>query len=311
MSMANTIFSVGNDGLPTYIKNMPTAVPGTDVEYQLYNPATQASDVTDNLASQLVRGTLTFSKERLKELDPSYTGFTQIFVLRMPEFMKAVADGYVLDGFASDQQSQIAKYHLNNLKSMLELASTSYQGTPELTLNTADINVGWSEKNYAAPTYSLYDSTNFSITMLETRREPLRRALEYYISGMADPNAKITHLHGAIDRATGNLMEPSLSNTTFAFMMVQTDNTLRNIQDISIWTNCIPTSVPRDQLNWTLGEIDVVQPQSISFRGIYLPHSQSSAIHKKARELMAIRTQYYKRIDELNEKDYGTESWDG
>lgn len=311
MSMANTIFSVGNDGLPTYINNMPTAVPGTDVEYQLYNPAAQVSDVTDNLASQLVRGTLTFSKERLKELDPSYTGFTQIFVLRMPEFMKAVADGYVLDNFAGDQQAQIAKYHLKNLKAMLELASTSYQGTPELTLNTADINVGWAEKNYAAPTYSLYDSTNFSITMLETRREPLRRALEYYISGMADPNAKITHLHGAIDRATGKLMEPSLSNTTFAFMMVQTDNTLRNIQDISIWTNCIPTSVPRDQLNWTLGEIDVVQPQNISFRGIYLPHSQSSAIKKKARELMAIRTQYYKRIDELNEKDYGTESWDG
>lgn len=311
MSMANTIFSVGSDGLPTYIRNMPTAVPGTSIEYQRYEAPSSAEEVQEGLKSQLVRGTLTFSKDRLKELDPSYTGYTQIFVLRMPEFMKAVKDGYVIDGFAGDSQVQVAKYHYNNLKAMLELASTSYQGTPELTLNTADINVGWSEKNYAVATYSAYDSTSFTIRVLETRREPLRRALEYYISGMADPNAKITHLHGAMDRATGELMEPSLSNTTFAFMMVQTDQTLRNIQDISIWTNCIPTTVPRDQLNWTLGEIDAVQPQDIQFRGIYLPHSQSSAIHTKARELMAIRAQYYKRIDELTQKDYGAEDWDG
>ena len=311
MSMANTIFSVGSDGLPTYIRNMPTAVPGTTIEYQRYETPSSAEEVQEGLKSQLVRGTLTFSKDRLKELDPSYTGYTQIFVLRMPEFMKAVKDGYVIDGFAGDSQIQVAKYHYNNLKAMLELASTSYQGTPELTLNTADINVGWSEKNYAVATYSAYDSTSFTIRVLETRREPLRRALEYYISGMADPNAKITHLHGAMDRATGELMEPSLSNTTFAFMMVQTDQTLRNIQDISIWTNCIPTTVPRDQLNWTLGEVDAVQPQDIQFRGIYLPHSQSSAIHTKARELMAIRAQYYKRIDELTQKDYGADDWDG
>ena len=311
MSMANTIFSLGNDGLPTYIHNMPTAVPGTKIEYQRYEAPRSVEEVQEGLKSQLVRGTMTFSKEKLKELDPSYTGYTQIFVLRMPEFMKAVADGYVIDGFAGSEQVQIAKYHYNNLKAMLELASTSYQGTPELTLNTSDINVGWAEKNYAVATTSAYESTSFTIRVLETRREPLRRALEYYISGMADPNAKICHLHGARDRATDEIMEPSLSNTTFAFMMVQTDQTLRNIQDISIWTNCIPTTVPRDQLNWTLGEVDVVQPQDIQFRGIYLPHSNSEPLHKKARELMAVRAQYYKRIDELSEKDYGTDSWDG
>ena len=165
MSMANTIFSVGSDGLPTYIRNMPTAVPGTTIEYQRYETPSSAEEVQEGLKSQLVRGTLTFSKDRLKELDPSYTGYTQIFVLRMPEFMKAVKDGYVIDGFAGDSQVQIAKYHYNNLKAMLELASTSYQGTPELTLNTADINVGWSEKNYAVATYSAYDSTSWRLAV--------------------------------------------------------------------------------------------------------------------------------------------------
>ena len=312
MSMANTIFGVGNDGLPTYIKQMSTEIPGTaagSTEYQKYSSPSSVDDVRNNLVSQIVRGTMTFSKDKLKELDPSYTGYTQIFVLRMPEFMKAVRDGYVLEGFASDDQVKIARYHYENLKALLELGSTSYTGTPELTMQTADVNVGWAEKNYAVATTSAYESTQFTIRILETRREPLRRALEYYISGMTDPNAKLTHLHGAIDRANGNLMEPSLSNTTFAFMIVQTDQTMRNIQDISIWTNCIPTTVPRQQLDWTLGEVDVVQPQDITFRGIYLPHSNSSALHTKARQLMAIRTQYYKRIDEFTQTDYGANDW--
>lgn len=312
MSMANTIFSVGSDGrTPVYIDSMPTNMPGSKIPYDLYHSPKSRDDVRNSVASQLVRGTLTFSKQRLKELDPSYTGYTHIFVLRMPDFMKEVARGNVVEGFGGSEQSQIAKYHCDNLKAMLELASTSYQGSPELTMNTADVNVGWSEKNYAVPTYSQFDATQFTITVLETRREPLRRALEYYISGMSDPNAKITHLHGAKDPTTGDLMVPSLSNTTFAFMIVQTDNTLLRIQDISIWTNCIPTNVNRDQLNWTNGEVDIVQPQSVSFRGIYLPHSNSMAIHKKARELMAVRSMYYKRIDELTETDYGAKDWDG
>ena len=195
MSMANTIFSVGSDGLPTYIRNMPTAVPGTSIEYQRYEAPSSAEEVQEGLKSQLVRGTLTFSKDRLKELDPSYTGYTQIFVLRMPEFMKAVKDGYVIDGFAGDSQVQVAKYHYNNLKAMLELASTSYQGTPELTLNTADINVGWSEKNYAVATYSAYDSTSFTIRVLETRRAISSVSKIIKLSSSASDNERLSRIN--------------------------------------------------------------------------------------------------------------------
>ena len=311
MSMGKTIFSVGNDGMPKYIKAMSTIVPGTkNEEYDpMYNLPANADEVVEGLKSQLVRGTMTFSKDKLRQLDPSYTGFTQVFVLRMPDFMKAVANGDVVANFAGTHQSKIAKYHYENLRAMLELGTTSYSGTPDLTLNTSTVNVGWTEKNYTVPTSSAYEATSFNLTVLETRREPLRRALEYYIAGMADPNAKIAHLHGAIDTATGNLMEPSLSNTTFAFMIVQTDQTLRNIQDVSIWTNVIPTSVPRSHMDWTLGEIDIVQPYSLSFNGIYLPNTNSPIVYDKARKLMAIRAQYYKRIDELNKNDYGADEW--
>lgn len=313
MSMGNTIFASNGDNLPEYIKAMSTIVPGT-TNTEEYKPAyelpTSATDVANGIKSQLIRGTMTFSKDKLRQLDPSYTGYTQVFVLRMPEFMKQVADGNVITGFAGSDQSKIAKYHYENLRAMLELGTTSYSGTPDLTLNTATVNVGWAEKNYSVPTYSAYEATSFTLTVLETRREPLRRALEYYISGMADPNAKIAHLHGAKDSVIENApMEPSLSNTTFAFMIVQTDQTLRNIQDVSIWTNAIPTSVPRSHMDWTLGEVDIVQPYSLSFNGIYLPNANSAAVYNKARKLMAIRAQYYKRLDELNATEFGADDW--
>ena len=172
MSMGKTIFSVGNDGMPKYIKAMSTIVPGTkNEEYDpMYNLPANADEVVEGLKSQLVRGTMTFSKDKLRQLDPSYTGFTQVFVLRMPDFMKAVANGDVVANFAGTHQSKIAKYHYENLRAMLELGTTSYSGTPDLTLNTSTVNVGWTEKNYTVPTSSAYEATSFNLTVLETRR---------------------------------------------------------------------------------------------------------------------------------------------
>ena len=51
--------------------------------------------------SQLIRGTMSFSKDKLQELDPSYTGYTHVFVLRLPAFMTAIADGRIQGDFVS------------------------------------------------------------------------------------------------------------------------------------------------------------------------------------------------------------------
>ena len=146
--------------------------------------------------SQLIRGTMSFSRDKLRELDPSYTGYTQIFVLRMPYFMTQIANGNVLPGYAENAVAE-AQMHCKNLKALIELGSTSYSGTPDLTLNTTEVNTGFSERSYPAPTYSAYDGKSFTIRCLETRGEPLRRGLEYYINGITDANVKATMLHGA------------------------------------------------------------------------------------------------------------------
>lgn len=292
-----------------YIEMFPTGTSAgaTETTYNKYNVG------SIDVASQIVRGTMTFNKEKLRELDPSYSGYTHIFVTYMPEFMRALCQNHIIGG--GENAQRIAQYHYANLKAIIEMGSTSYSGTPNLELQTADVNVGFAEKNFAVATYSAYDSTQFTIRCIETYGEPLRHAVEYYIEGISDPNAKYQHLHGAAETAGGSNgkwvpMQPSLANTTFGIMVVQTDQTLHNIQDISIWTNCIITSIERSHLDWELGTIETVQPQTLNFRGVYLPHSNAPAVRERAKRYLAKRLHYYKRLDDMSEAEYGFTKWD-
>lgn len=260
-----------------------------------------------DVESQLLRGTMSFSKDRLRELDPSYTGYTHIFVLRMPPFMTAVANGYQLPNYEADGV-QLAQNHCKNLKALLELGSTSYSGTPDLTMNTSEVNVGWSERSYPAPTYSQYDGKQFTIRCLETRGEPLRRAIEYYISSITDPNVKATMLNGALNQ-DGTLMEPTLANYTFSLMIVQTDQTLLKIQDISLWNSCMITNFDRSNLDWENGSIDIVAPKDVQFSGVYIPDAGNSVVLERAKRLLGVRLAYYRRFSELTEKMLGADSW--
>lgn len=260
-----------------------------------------------DVESQLLRGTMSFSKDRLRELDPSYTGYTHIFVLRMPPFMTAVANGYQLDNYEKDGV-QLAQNHCKNLKALLELGSTSYSGTPDLTMNTSEVNVGWSERSYPAPTYSQYDGKQFTIRCLETRGEPLRRAIEYYISGITDPNVKATMLNGALNQDR-TLMDPTLANYTFSLMIVQTDQTLLKIQDISLWNSCMITNFDRSNLDWENGSIDIVAPKDVQFSGIYIPDAGNSVVLERAKRLLGVRLAYYRRFNELDATWLGADAW--
>ena len=254
-------------------------------------------------SSQIIRGTMSFSKDKLRELDQSYTGYTHIFVTKMPYFMSQLAKGKMLE--SNPELVKEAQYHFNNLKAMLELASTSYNGTPDLVLNTAEVNIGWAERSFAVPTTSAYDSTQFTIKCLETRSEPLRKGREWYINGITDAIGKYTDYYGATDDQ-GYLLEFLAENHTFEFMVVQTDSTLRNIQDISIWRNSFFTDVQRDQLNWDQGQIEVVQPQDVQFKGIYYPNGQrNQGIFNVAKKYLAKRYSLYKKIDDFTDKDFG------
>lgn len=265
---------------------------------------------TYDAESQLLRGTMSFSKDKLQELDPSYTGYTHVFVTRVPPVLTAPANGRQITGFDDTGNGGIenAKAHCRNLKAILEMGCTSYSGTPDLQLQTSEVNIGFSERSYPAPTISAYDGKQFTLKCLETRGEPLRRGIEYYISAIADPNVKAAMMNGALNM-DGTLMDPTLANFTWSFMIVQTDQTLLNIQDITLWNSCIITGIDRSNLDWENGTIDIVQPRDVAVVGVYMPDSRNPYIEDWAKKLMGTRIKYYKRYQDMSEEDIGCQYW--
>ena len=288
----NPMYGLRADGAPTYVSRMETA-PGR------YSTA----------ESQLLRGTMSFSKDKLQELDPSYTGYTHVFVLRLPPVMTAPANGRQIAGFEQNGVEN-AQRHCRDLKAIFELGCTSYSGTPDLTLNTSEVNVGWSERSYPAPTTSAYDGKQFTLRCLETRGEPLRRGIQYYISAITDPNVKAAMMNGALNM-DGTLMEPTLPNFTWSFMIVQTDQTLLNIQDVSIWQNCLITGIDRSNLDWENGTVDIIQPKDVQFSGVYMPDAHNQYIDAMAQKLLGARLKYYRRFSDMDESWLATSSWQG
>lgn len=286
----NPLYGLNSDGAPNYVSRMDTSM--------VYN-----------VESQLLRGTMSFSKDKLQELDPSYTGYTHVFVLRLPPIMTAPANGRQIQGFEPDGVAK-AQAHCRNLKAIFEMGCTSYSGTPDLTLNTSEVGIGWSERSYPAPTTSAYDGKQFTLRCLETRGEPLRRGIEYYTSGVTDPNVKAAMMNGALNM-DGSLMDPTLANFTWAFMITQTDQTLLNIQDISVWNSCIINGVARDNLDWENGTVDIVQPREISFTGVYMPDAHNPYIDAMAKKLLGTRLKYYRRYQDMGNDWLNTDSWQG
>ena len=175
----------------------PIKINGTSYDQLAYGKVLSPENTAQNaqlysVESQLLRGTMSFSPERLKELDPSYQGYTHVFVLRIPPVMTEPAKGNQLAGY-QENGPEIAKRHCQNLKTLFEMGCTAYSGTPDLTLNSTQVQVGYNDRSYAAPTFSEWSSTNFSLTVLETRGDPLRHGIEYYIGNcVGDPNLKAT-----------------------------------------------------------------------------------------------------------------------
>jgi len=265
---------------------------------------------TYDAESQLLRGTMSFSKDKLQELDPSYTGYTHVFVTRVPPVLTAPANGRQISGFDTIGAGGVetAKAHCRNLKALLEMGCTSYSGTPDLQLQTSEVNIGFAERSYPAPTIASYDGKQFTLKCLETRGEPLRRGIEYYISAIADPNVKAAMMNGALN-LDGSLMDPTLANFTWSFMIVQTDQTLLNIQDITLWNSCLITGVDRSNLDWENGTIDIVQPRDVAVVGVYMPDSRNPYIENWAKRLMGTRIKYYKRYQDMSEEDIGCQYW--
>ena len=266
------------------------------------------------VTADLIAGTLNYSPDRLKELDPHHTGRSFVFVIRLPQYMVNIANGHYIKEFEPDDTNQgynsdvreftppnVAKTHLQNLKVLLTHGCLSYSGTPNLEMNTVDQDIGWDELTMTTPVSSSYNGTEFTLRVLETRNEPLRRALEYYQSGIFNPVTKRRDLHGALNDNDTMMLDPGRQNWTFDFMIINTDETYVRVNDISLWRDCVLKSpIDRTSLDWEMGQPKIVEPRELTFGGHYVADAQENAdIWKYGQKLLETRLTYTRTVSDM------------
>lgn len=139
----------------------------------------------------------------------------------------------------------------SSFKNLTEKGHTTFDGIGNLTLETAEIQGGLNGRAIVMPSISREDSNTFSIQVYEMKGQPIKEALNWWITGISDPETAYRHYHGLI--ASGAL-ESKPSNHTAELMYIQTDETGLKVEYCCYWTNVFPTTVDKASANISHGD---------------------------------------------------------
>jgi len=209
------------------------------------------------------------SEAMLKQFDPAYTGHVHIFATRVPKiFEKWYPD------------------HAKNFRAVIERASTSITGIPELTMNYQDQQHGFADRKIPHATFSEMPFDTATIRVMEFRGLPVYTMFKDWIENISDPHSKVQDYKGRVGPAATQL-EYTIMNHSAAFIVCTTDPSHTRIQGRAHYiTAAQPVAIPNEHFNWNAGEIGIVEGYDLAFRGVL---RWGDYIDAKAQELLTAR----------------------
>ena len=175
--------------------------------------------------------------EVLSVYDPLKTGYGRLFMVRKPTFLV----------------STIAK-KFNNFKHILEFGNTAVQGINDITVQTNQIQGGYTGKAFELPSVATDDTNQFTVTVYEFSGSPVREVVHTWINGMSDLLTGLTHYNGAAD-------DVLQSNQTAEFIYCCTDSTGTKVEYACLFANCFPKNLNLSSFNYTAGQHELVEMQ--------------------------------------------------
>ncbi len=198
------------------------------------------SNVKDLTGYSLFLGGLNVKSKALEQYSPQKTGYSRIFFVKMPVFMKSIMPNKT-----------------KNFKHIMEYGFKSIDGIQNLQMEFEQITGGYAGRSFEIPTI-LKDETNaITIKVQEMSGSPIREYVEMWLTGISDPHTGMAHYHGAMDGPYN--IEYTQSNHTAEAIYVSTDATGRNIEFACLLSNMIPKLVKRDQFNYESGTHNTVE----------------------------------------------------
>ena len=178
----------------------------------------------------------------LAQYDLLRTGYGRLFILRMPEFVRALLP------------DATAKF-----KHLLEFANTGIEGINGYDVQTTTLTAGYAGNSVELP-MGVTDSTNsITVKLYETAGSSIRTYIDFWLSGIADPFTGLSHYHGARD--VNDALVSSQANQTMEALYVATDQTgeSNNIEYACLLTNMFPKNSDHSHFNTQPGQHDLVE----------------------------------------------------
>lgn len=204
--------------------------------------------IRDLSSSRLWAGVPQINLDSIREYDPAFTGHTFIFVTHMPVFME------------NDTKGQ-GNIHAQNLKALIERASTGFSGPANKVVNFQTQTDGYSDRTLPVAVSVTKDIDEITLKLHEFKGLILKNALEWWIDGIMDVKSKHANYHGQVEN-----LGYSIKNHTGGVLVVQTDPSWYRIQDAAWYHNMTPTQVNYEYFNYTKGENNIVEDQDVSFK---------------------------------------------
>lgn len=226
----------------------------------------------------LFLGGLNVTRDALSQYDPLKTGFARIFMIRKPIFV----------------DNKIPE-KMRKFKHVLEYANTAVSGNNNITVQTTQMQGGYTNKSMDVPTTATDDTNELTIRTYEFSGSLMREVIQYWVGGVSDLQSGLSTYY--VDES--NQDDPNLglpvcqANQTAEFIYVVTDQTGKNIEYAALFANCFPKEVKFDQFNYESGSHELV-PMDISFT---CTRYMSPQINEKAKQLL---TKYNVLMNSLN-----------
>lgn len=246
--------------------------------------ADHRSSVTDYA---LFMGGTNVTHDVLAQYDPLKTGYSRIFMVREPVWVS-----YYLN------QGEVQKFKI--FKHILEYGFTSINGLGDISVNTNQIQGGYTGKSFEIPSFAEDNTNSLSIQVYEFSGSPIREVLHTWINGTTDLLTGLTTYNGLIGQEANNqTIEVNQANQTAEFIYVSTDCTGQNIEYACMFANCFPKGISLDPFNYSSGEHNLVET-TIEFTATKYESIQINLLAQKLLDrykLLANSLNFYSGID--------------
>lgn len=190
----------------------------------------------------LARGVVDYSA--LQQFNNYETGYGFLFVLKIPEFLKKLAD-------ESDEYKSL----VDNYCHVLEYDFRSLSGFEDITVDTSELNDGINNINIITRV-NMQSASTFSMRYYERSGSLITKVHELFLRGVKDPRTQVKRYNGLLQTGgEASRIEAGYENEVFQFLYINTDNTVRSIEKAYLIVAAQPQSAETSMYEYTKGEI--------------------------------------------------------